>query len=67
MARAMVDYPESSAILVRRHGVYVWGKTWELAKSMCECYDYLFDIAVRMKSVGLDPNKVPTKPEKAYD
>lgn len=25
----------------------------------CECYDYLFDIAVSMKKVGLDPTQLP--------
>lgn len=34
MARAMNEYPDSCAILVRRHGVYVWGETWEKAKTM---------------------------------
>ncbi|KAM9816925.1 methylthioribulose-1-phosphate dehydratase [Neosynchiropus ocellatus] len=61
MARAMEEYPESCAVLVRRHGVYVWGETWEKAKTMCECYDYLFDIAVQMKQCGLDPSAVPTE------
>lgn len=28
--------------------------------SRCECYDYLFDIAVQMKQHGLDPSKHPT-------
>lgn len=46
-------------MLVRRHGVYVWGETWQKAKTMCECYDYLFEIAVRMHAVGLDPGHVP--------
>ncbi|XP_077785346.1 methylthioribulose-1-phosphate dehydratase isoform X1 [Podarcis muralis] len=59
MAQAMDDYPDSCAVLVRRHGVYVWGETWEKAKTMCECYDYLFDIAVQMKQHGLDPTAVP--------
>lgn len=59
MARAMEKYPDSCAVLVRRHGVYVWGETWEKAKTMCECYDYLFDIAVQMKQHGLDPSKQP--------
>uniref|UniRef100_A0A8C6TB85 Methylthioribulose-1-phosphate dehydratase n=1 Tax=Neogobius melanostomus TaxID=47308 RepID=A0A8C6TB85_9GOBI len=55
MARAMDEYPESCAVLVRRHGVYVWGESWQKAKTMCECYDYLFDVAVQMKQCGLDP------------
>lgn len=66
MARAMKDYPESTAVLVRRHGIYVWGQTWQSAKSMCECYDYLCEIAVRMKSIGLDPTDIPIQPENAY-
>ncbi|XP_044211385.1 methylthioribulose-1-phosphate dehydratase isoform X2 [Thunnus albacares] len=59
MALAMEQYPNSCAVLVRRHGVYVWGETWEKAKTMCECYDYLFDIAVQMKQCGLDPSALP--------
>eukprot|EP00066_Takifugu_rubripes_P018929 XP_011608195.1 PREDICTED: methylthioribulose-1-phosphate dehydratase isoform X1 [Takifugu rubripes] len=61
MARAMEEYPDSCAVLVRRHGVYVWGESWEKAKTMCECYDYLFDIAVQMKQCGLDPSALPTE------
>ncbi|XP_036747545.1 methylthioribulose-1-phosphate dehydratase isoform X2 [Manis pentadactyla] len=61
MASAMNEYPDSCAVLVRRHGVYVWGKTWENAKTMCECYDYLFDIAASMKRVGLDPTQFPVE------
>ena len=34
MARAMEAYPETCAVLVRRHGVYVWGETWEKTKTM---------------------------------
>ncbi|KAM7015330.1 methylthioribulose-1-phosphate dehydratase isoform 1-T1 [Tautogolabrus adspersus] len=59
MALAMEEYPDTCAVLVRRHGVYVWGETWEKAKTMCECYDYLFDISVQMKQCGLDPSALP--------
>lgn len=33
MKIAMEMYPESNAVLVRRHGIYVWGTTWQRAKS----------------------------------
>jgi len=57
----MADYPETNAVLVRRHGVYVWGKTWQAAKTMSECYHYLFEVAVEMKKLGLDPTAAPAK------
>jgi len=60
MAQAMEQYPDTNAVLVRRHGVYVWGPTWERCKGMMECFDYLFEIAVKMKQVGLDPTQGPT-------
>ncbi|CAJ0628888.1 819_t:CDS:2 [Entrophospora sp. SA101] len=53
MAKIMTKYPETNAVLVRRH------ESWEKAKTMCECYDYLFEIAVKMKSIGLDPAAKP--------
>ena len=30
MAEAMVEHPDAPAVLVRRHGVYVWGKCYIL-------------------------------------
>ncbi|XP_073996570.1 methylthioribulose-1-phosphate dehydratase isoform X1 [Rhodnius prolixus] len=53
LSEAISQYPETTAVLVRRHGVYVWGDSWRSAKTQCECYDYLFDIAVQMKLNGL--------------
>ena len=29
MAKAINDYPNTNAVLVRRHGLYVWGPTWQ--------------------------------------
>ena len=55
LAAAIDGYPQSDAVLVRRHGMYVWGRDWEHAKTQAECYDYLFRFASRMWSAGLDP------------
>lgn len=59
MARAMRGYPHASAVLVRRHGVYVWGKDWTQAKTHAECYDYLFEAAARMRQMGVEPSRRP--------
>lgn len=40
MAEIMKQYPETSAVLVRRHGVYVWGDSWQQAKTMLVSRDY---------------------------
>ncbi|HUO57494.1 MAG TPA: methylthioribulose 1-phosphate dehydratase [bacterium] len=53
LEKAIVDNPKSHAVLVRRHGVYVWGKDWKQAKTHAECYDYLFEAAGRMKQLGI--------------
>jgi 2,3-diketo-5-methylthio-1-phosphopentane phosphatase len=44
---------------VRRHGMYVWGKTWEEAKRHGECLHYLFEIAISMKKLGMDFQSAP--------
>lgn len=33
MNETMQRYPGTTAILVRRHGIYVWGDTWQKAKA----------------------------------
>lgn len=59
LADAMDAFPKAQAVLVRRHGVYVWGRDWREAKRHAECYDYLFATAVEMKRLGLDPAAAP--------
>jgi ribulose-5-phosphate 4-epimerase/fuculose-1-phosphate aldolase len=49
MEACMKQYPNTFAVLVRRHGVYIWGDTVEQAKAHAECFHYLFEAAVRMK------------------
>ena len=53
LGEAIRKNPKSHAVLVRRHGVYVWGKDWKQAKTHAECYDYLFEAAGRMKQMGI--------------
>ena len=50
---AIAAYPLTQAVLVRRHGFYVWGRDWMQAKTQAECYDYLFRAAVEMRRLGL--------------
>jgi methylthioribulose-1-phosphate dehydratase len=50
---AIIAYPETQAVLVRRHGVYIWGRDWVRAKTHAECYDYLFRTAAEMRRFGI--------------
>jgi methylthioribulose-1-phosphate dehydratase len=59
LERAMNEYPHTNAVLVNRHGIYVWGSTWQQAKAMCECYDYLLGVGVEMMKLGMEPDDVP--------
>jgi len=53
LEEAIVKNPGTYAVLVRRHGVYVWGEDWIRAKTHAECYDYLFRAAVEMRRLGI--------------
>jgi methylthioribulose-1-phosphate dehydratase len=50
---AILAYPDTHAVLVRRHGAYIWGEDWIQAKTQAECYDYLFRAAVEMRRMGV--------------
>ena len=54
LERAILAYPGSNAVLVRGHGVYIWGRDWVHTKSQAECYDYLFAASVRLHQLGID-------------
>lgn len=53
LAQAIREHPKAHSVLVRDHGVYVWGRDWKQAKTQAECYDYLFEAAGRMRQLGL--------------
>lgn len=53
LEKAIEEWPEAAAVLVRRHGVYVWGRDVAQAKTQCESLDYLFQLAVEMHRLGL--------------
>ncbi|PMD39789.1 Methylthioribulose-1-phosphate dehydratase [Hyaloscypha variabilis F] len=53
LEEAMDKYPDTYAVLVRRHGLYVWGETVHKAKTQAESLDYLFQLAVEMKKLGI--------------
>nr|XP_048321433.1 probable bifunctional methylthioribulose-1-phosphate dehydratase/enolase-phosphatase E1 isoform X3 [Ziziphus jujuba var. spinosa] len=62
LAKAIEAYPKTTAVLVRNHGIYVWGDSWISAKTQAECYHYLFDAAMKLNQLGLDwttPNHGP--------
>lgn len=54
LAEAIEAYPKTTAVLVRNHGIYIWGDSWISAKTQAECYHYLFDAAIKLHQLGLD-------------
>ncbi|XP_052177379.1 probable bifunctional methylthioribulose-1-phosphate dehydratase/enolase-phosphatase E1 2 isoform X2 [Diospyros lotus] len=54
LTAAVRDYPMTTAVLVRNHGVFIWGESWISAKTQAECYHYLFDAATKIRQLGLD-------------
>ncbi|KAF2154757.1 Methylthioribulose-1-phosphate dehydratase [Myriangium duriaei CBS 260.36] len=53
LEQAIQDWPDAHAVLVKRHGIYVWGKDVAQAKTLCESLDYIFQLAVEMHKLGL--------------
>lgn len=64
LAAAIEAYPKTTAVLVRNHGIYVWGDSWISAKTQAECYHYLFDAAIKLNQMGIDwttPSHAPIR------
>lgn len=59
LGETIAKYPKACAVLVRRHGMYVWGDSWEQAKRHGECLHYLFEIAINYRKLGMDFNSPP--------
>lgn len=60
MNKYMVFY----TVLVRYHGVHIWGKIREMARPVCEYCDYWFINALSMKKMGVDLKKPPIRKRK---
>lgn len=54
LCEAIDKYPTTNAVLVRNHGVFVWGKTWQQAKAMAECYEFLFELELEALKCGFN-------------
>ncbi|KAG6976956.1 hypothetical protein JG688_00000846 [Phytophthora aleatoria] len=67
IARTMEAYPNTSAVLVRHHGLFVWGDSWEAAKRHAECLHYLFEVAIEMRKLNLDYTIPPVSASSSND
>ena len=74
LEEAIKAYPQTRAVLVRRHGFYAWGRDWVQAKTQAECYDYLFRAAAEMRRLGIPTvalkgvtdASIPTRPAEPF-
>jgi len=54
MEAAVLAYPKANAVIVRNHGVYLWGRDSVHAKTQAECLNWLCAATVRMHAAGID-------------
>ncbi|CCD23969.1 methylthioribulose 1-phosphate dehydratase MDE1 NDAI_0C03090 [Naumovozyma dairenensis CBS 421] len=57
--------PHTCAVIVRRHGIFVWGPTIDKAKIYNEAIDYLMELAIKMYQLGI-PTTCGIGEEKNY-
>ncbi|CAI4232591.1 unnamed protein product [Auanema sp. JU1783] len=56
----------SCAVLVRNHGLFVWGPTWEQTKITTECIEYLLELSIQMKRFGISLVKTENNDDKCH-
>lgn len=56
LQEALQKYPNTTAVIVRRHGIYVWGPSVDKAKVYNEAIDYLMEVAWKMHQLGIPPD-----------
>jgi len=44
---------KADCILIRGHGLYTWGATWTQAKVHAESLDWIFQVVIQMRQLGL--------------
>ncbi|KXK06511.1 MAG: L-ribulose-5-phosphate 4-epimerase [Acidobacteria bacterium OLB17] len=49
IANVLLDNPTANAVLIRRHGLYVWGETIEQARRHAEIFEFMFELTERSK------------------
>ncbi|EEB07592.1 5'-methylthioribulose-1-phosphate dehydratase [Schizosaccharomyces japonicus yFS275] len=47
LQKAINENPYTCAVIVRNHGIYAWGDSWEDAKMNTEAVEYLFHVFLR--------------------
>lgn len=53
LQRMIKEHPHACAVLVKRHGLFVWGSSPKKAKIYIESIDYLLEVAIRMNELNL--------------
>ncbi|KAG7878360.1 hypothetical protein KL905_003799 [Ogataea polymorpha] len=53
LQQCIKNHPNTTAVLVRRHGIFVWGENIWKAKVYNEALDYLMELAIKMKQFGI--------------
>jgi methylthioribulose-1-phosphate dehydratase len=56
VSRTLREYPQAHGFLLRRHGLYTWGKDLAQAKRHIEIFEFLLEAVGRMRLLSAKPN-----------